>query len=157
MQIRFITPCVALAAALAAGCSSMQSASQKEQHITLAQMSAPARLTIERETAGGKIEDIVREVERGKLVYDVEGNVGGKHLEWLVADAGGAILGTETQIELSEAPGPVREAAGKFFGTSEGLLAMRGLGYGETHYEVEGRKDGRKVEVTFAPDGSRAE
>jgi hypothetical protein len=58
-------------------------------------------------------------------------------------------------IEFSAAPEPVRVAAEEYFGTSSGLIVMKGLEYGETHYEVEGPKNGKKVEVTFDPEGKR--
>ena len=139
-------------AGIAAGCSTL-----KEQHVSLAQTSAPARATIERETVGGMIGEIVREFEHNQIVYDIEGNVGGKHLEWLVADSDGAILGTETEIETSKAPMAVLNAAEKYFDNSSGLLIMKGVEYGETHYEVEGLKNGRKVEVTYDSTGKRIE
>ena len=144
-----LLPAVA-AAGLAAGC-----ASTKEQRVSLTQMSAPARATVEKETAGGKIDQIDKEVEKGKVVYDVEATVGGKHVEFLIADADGAVLGTETEIEFNQLPEPVRAAAEKYFGTSAGLKAMKGVEYGETHYEIEGPKGGKTVEVTFDPAGKR--
>jgi uncharacterized membrane protein YkoI len=139
-------------AGLVAGC-----ASTKEQRVSLVQMSAPARATVEKETADGKVDQIDKEVEKGKVVYDVEATVGGKHVEFLIADADGAILGTENQIEFRELPEPVRAAAEKHFGTSTGLTVMKGVEYGKTHYEVEGMKNGKKVEVTFDPTGKRTE
>ena len=108
---------------------------------------------MEKQTAGGKVDQIDKEVERGKVVYDVEATVGGKHVEYLVADSNGEILGTETEIPFNDAPTPVREAAEKYFGTSSGLLVMKGVEYGETHYEIEGKKNGKTVEVTFDPMG----
>ena len=144
-----LMPAVA-AAGLAAGCTST-----KEQRVSLAQMSAPARTTVEKETAGGKIDQIDKEVEKGKVVYDVEATVGGKHVEFLIADADGAVLGTETEIEFNQLPEPVRAAAEKYFGTSAGLKAMKGVEYGQTHYEIEGPKGGKTVEVTFDPAGKR--
>jgi uncharacterized membrane protein YkoI len=138
------------AAAIVAGCASM-----REHDITLAQVSEPARATINKETAGGRVDKITKEVERGKAVYDVEATVGGKHMEYLVADANGELLGTEVPVEFNQAPAPVRVAAEKYFGTTSGLTVMKGVEYGETHYEVEGPKNGKKVEVTFDPDGKR--
>jgi uncharacterized membrane protein YkoI len=138
------------AAGLVAGC-----ATTREHDVTLAQVSGPARATINKETAGGQVDKITKEVERGKSVYDVEATVGGKHMEYLVADPNGELLGTEVPIELSQAPQPVRVAAEKYFGTSSGLTVMKGVEYGETHYEVEGPKNGKKVEVTFDPEGKR--
>ena len=136
-------------AGLAAGCAS----AQKEERITVGQMSAPARATVEKETAGGKVDQVTREVERGKVVYDVEATVGGKHVEFLIADADGVVLGTENEIEFGQLPAPVRAAAEKYFGTSAGLKAMKGVEYGETHYEIEGPKGGKTVEITFDPAG----
>ena len=155
MQTQISRPWMALTlaagvAGLVAGC-----ASTKEQRVSLAQMSAPARTTVEKETAGGKIDQIDKEVEKGKVVYDVEATVGGKHVEFLIADADGAVLGTETEIEFNQLPEPVRAAAEKYFGTSAGLKAMKGVEYGETHYEIEGPKGGKTVEVTFDPAGKR--
>ena len=146
-------------AGLVAGCASTESerAQKKEEKVTLAQMSAAARATVEKETAGGKVDDIVKEIEKGKVVYDVEATVGGKHVEFLIADADGAILGTENEIEISKLPEPVRAAAEKFFGTTAGLKGMKGVEYGETHYEIEGPKGGKTVEVTFDPAGKRGQ
>jgi uncharacterized membrane protein YkoI len=138
------------AAGLLAGC-----ASTREHDVTLGQVSEPARATINKETAGGHVDKITKEVERGKTVYDVEATVAGKHMEYLVADANGEVLGTEVPIDLSQAPEPVRAAAEKYFGTTSGLTVMKGVEYGETHYEIEGPKNGKKVEVTFDPQGKQ--
>lgn len=141
-------------AGLITGCSSMKSGG--EQDVTLEQMSAPARATVNKETAGGHVDKITKEVERGKMVYDVEATVAGKHMEYLIADADGAVLGTEVPIQFDELPEPVRAATEKYFGTTSGLTIMKGLEYGETHYEIEGPKNGKKVEVTFDPAGKPA-
>ena len=139
---------------LVAGCASTKSGSTpKEQEVTLAEVSSPARATVNKATAGGQVDKITKEVERGKTVYDVEATVGGKHMEYLIADADGALLGTEVPIEFSALPDPVRAAAEKYFGVATGLTAMKGVEYGETQYEVEGPKNGKKVEVTFDPAG----
>src|SRR5258706_3865001 len=69
-------------AALATGCASTKSGgAAKEERVSVAQMSAPARTTVEKVTAGGKVDQVDKEVERGKVVYDVEATVGGKHVE----------------------------------------------------------------------------
>src|SRR5438093_12349714 len=86
-----------LAAALSGlgtGCATNKG-STKEQRVTLADLSAPARAAVEKLTAGGSVDQIDKEVERGKVVYDVEATVGGKHVEYLIADVNGEVLGTE--------------------------------------------------------------
>jgi len=128
----------------------------REHDVSLAEVSGPARATINKETAGGQVDKITKEIERGKVVYDVEATVGGKHMEYLIADADGTLLGTEVPIELGQLPEPVRAAGEKYFGASNGLTAMKGVEYGETHYELEGLKNGKKVEVTFDSEGKRA-
>jgi uncharacterized membrane protein YkoI len=128
----------------------------KEEKVALAQLSEPARAAVEKVTAGGKIEQMTKEVEKGKTVYDVEAEVGGKHVEFLIADADGAVLGTEVPIAFEELPEAVRAAAEKFFGTGTGLKAMKGVEYGETTYEIEGPKGGKTVEATFNPAGQPA-
>ena len=140
-------------AGLAVGCASDKSA--KEVRVSLPQLSPPARATLERVTAGGTIDKIDREIERGKVVYDAEATVGGKHVEYLIADSNGEVLGTENEIEFSQLPEPVRTAAEKYFDSTTGLKAMKGLEYGETHYEIEGPKHGKNVEATFDPLGKR--
>jgi len=142
-------------AGLVAGCVSTKEGGQKEAHVTVAELSAPARATVERVTAGGQVDQITREKERGRVVYDVESTVGGRHLEFLIADADGEVLGTEVPINFSELPGPVQAATREYFGTSDGLTVLKGVEFGETQYEVEGRKNGKTVEVTFDPSGKR--
>jgi uncharacterized membrane protein YkoI len=139
-------------AGLAVGCAS---ASKKEKDVSMTELSPPARATVEKVTAGGQVDKLTREVEKGKVVYDVEATVGGKHVEFLIADADGAVLGTEVPVDFAELPEPVRAAAEKYFGGITGLKAMKGVEYGETHYELEGPRNGKTVEVTFDPAGKR--
>jgi uncharacterized membrane protein YkoI len=144
-------------AALLAACSSTHSGKMpREQAVTLDQVSAPAQATITREVGNGHVDKITREVERGKTVYDVEATAEGRHMEYLISDADGQLLGTEVPIEFNQLPELVRAAAEKYFGTSNGLTVMKGVEYGETQYEIEGRKNGKKVEVSFDPEGKPA-
>src|SRR5439155_15963388 len=144
-------------AGVAAGCASSKSARvAKEERVTVAQLSAPARASVEKLTAGGTVDQIDKEIERGKVVYDVEATVGGQHVEFLIADADGQVLGTEVPIDLRAVPEAVRGAAEKYFDASADLKAMKGLEYGQTRYEIEGTKNGKTVEVTFNPDGRKA-
>jgi uncharacterized membrane protein YkoI len=150
-QRRYNVLAVILIATVVTSCVSGHDS--KETKVSLNQMSPAARRTLEKVTAGGTIEKIDREVERGRVVYDAEATVGGKHVEYVIGDSNGEILGTETEIELSQLPEAVRFAAGKYFDTSADLKAMKGVDYGRTQYEIEGKKNGKVVEVTFEPTG----
>jgi len=141
-------------ATIVAGCACSKSESAgKDIHVSLAEMSDPARAAVESVTTGGQVDQITKEVERGKVVYDVEATVGGKHLEFLIVQADGAVLGTDVPVDFSELPESVRVVAGKYFGRAAGLKAMKGVEYGETTYEIEGPKAGKTTEVTFDPTG----
>ena len=157
IQVRRLVLTLILPVGLAALVSGCASAGKKEAdtRVTAEQLSEPARATMNRVTAGGQVDKINREVERGKVVYDVEATVGGRHLEFLIADADGAVLGTEVPVEFSELPEPVRVAAVKYFGSPDGLKAMKGVEYGETSYEIEGMKKGKTAEVNFDSNGKR--
>jgi hypothetical protein len=123
--------------------------------VSLAELSIPARAVVEKLTAGGKIEKIDKEVEKGKEVYDVEATVNGKHVEYTIT-TDGTIVGTETGISFGELPEGVQVAAEKYFGGTTGLQPARVEEDGKTAYEIEGKKDGKKVAATFDTTGKLA-
>ena len=145
-----------LGVAFLAGCSSDRKGGDgdeaREERVAMTDLPAPARATAERLTAGGKIEKIDKETEKGRTVYDVEAEVGGKHVEYTIG-ADGAVLGDETAIEWKELPAAVQAAAEKFFGTSAGLAPSAVNEEGKTVYEIEGKKNGKKVAATFDASG----
>src|SRR5262245_48751807 len=89
---------IATLTSLAVGCAT------GERTVQLADLSEPARATVTRVTADGSIESLLKEMERGRWVYDVEATVGGRHVEYTIADSNGEILGTETQMEYADLP-----------------------------------------------------
>lgn len=56
--------------------------------LTLEQLPANVRATVERETKGGQITDIERDREAGKVIYEVEFTLDGKSYELDVAEDG---------------------------------------------------------------------
>jgi uncharacterized membrane protein YkoI len=127
------------------GCAAICGKGAREQAgakaISLSDVPAPARATIERLTAGGEIKKLERAEEEGKVIYDVEGTVGGKTVEYDVA-SDGTVLTSEASVPYASLPQVVRAAAEKYFGSAEGLKASRELEKGQTFYEVEGKKGG---------------
>lgn len=146
--------------ALAVACASNKAgrARKEEQteHISVVELTAPARAAVEKLTTGGKVEKIDKEVEKGRTVYDVEATVNGKHVEYVIA-TDGEIVGTETSVEFNELPEVIRDAAGKYFGGTAGLGAAKGVEDGRTTYEIEGKRDGKKVAATFDETGKLVE
>jgi uncharacterized protein YceK len=127
-----------------------------EQRVSLSDVPAPARDTIERLTAGGKIEKIDREKKGDTVIYDVEAQVGGKHVEYDV-DSSGAILTSGEDVPYESLPRAVRAAAEKHFGASEGLQAFKEIEGGQTFYEVVGRKGAAKRELKLTDAGQIVE
>lgn len=111
------------------------------------------RATVKKLTAGGRIERIDKEVEDGRVVYDVEATVGGKHTEFLVADSDGAVLETETSVDFGQLPATVRAAAAQYFDTTAGLTALKKDAFNQVSYEISGTRNGKSAEATFDPTG----
>ena len=61
---------------------------EKEERVKLADCPKPVQKTLKRESKGGKIEEIVREKEDGKIIYEAEIELDGKEYEVEVAEDG---------------------------------------------------------------------
>ena len=55
------------------------------EHVALEKVPAPVRATIQRETKGGHIESIEKDVDEGVQIYEVELTQGGKKFELHIA------------------------------------------------------------------------
>ena len=128
-----------------AGCHS-------SQKVKLSQVSEPARATIEKLTAGGKIKLIEKETVNGKTIYDVEATVNGKDVEYDIAE-NGEVLTSEESIPYNSLPTGVKQAAEKYFGSAKGLSASIELEENQTYYEVEGKKNGQEISIKLDESG----
>jgi uncharacterized membrane protein YkoI len=122
------------------------------QQVPLSAVSEPARIAIEKSTAGGQIKKIEKEEVDGKVVYDVEATVGGKDMEYDVA-SDGTVLTVEQSVSYDSLPAEVRTAAEKYFGSAAGLKAAKELENGKTFYEVEGTKKNKAVALKLTDVG----
>jgi len=122
------------------------------QAVTLSDVPAAARATIEKLTAGGEITKIDQEGQGAKAVYDVEGKVQGKNVEYDVA-ADGTVLSSEESVPYASLPAPVRTAVVRYFGTDQGLSASRELENGKTFYEVGGKKGEATITLKLSDTG----
>ncbi len=159
MQNR-ITRCFA-ALLLALGVSTFTSlkAAEKQaapQMVTLADVPAAVRATIEKEIPGAKIKSIEKEDEDGKVVYDVEAKFEGKHVEMDIA-SDGSILSRENEVPYASLPAAVKSAAEKYFGSAADLEASKEVAGGKTSYEVEGKQAGQKVTLKLDDTGKLLE
>ena len=123
-----------------------------EHKIKLSQVSAPARTTIEKLTAGGKIKMIEKETSNGKTIYDIEATVNGKNVEYDIAD-NGEVLTSEESVPYDSLPEAVRQAAEKYFGSTENMSASKEIEGNQTYYEVEGKKSGKEISLKLDQTG----
>ena len=121
--------------------------------IKLSQVSAPARSTIEKLTAGGEIKMIDKETSNGKIIYDVEAVVNGKDMEYDISEDG-KVLSTEEAIPYNALPEPVKQASEKYFGSAKGLGASKEIEGNLTNYEVEGKKSGKEISIILDQTGN---
>jgi uncharacterized membrane protein YkoI len=122
------------------------------QAVTLSEVPAAARATIEKLTAGGEIVKIDQEGQGDKAIYDVEGKVQGKNVEYDVA-ADGTVLSSEESVPYASLPARVRAAVVRYFGTDQGLSASKELESGKTFYEVGGKKGEASITLKLSDTG----
>jgi uncharacterized membrane protein YkoI len=157
MQYRVFQAVVAvvLVAGLS-GCKCLSGGGEKKeapaQAVTLADVPAPAKAAIDKLMAGGEIAKIEKEGEGDKAIYDVEGKMKDKSVEYDVA-ADGTVLSTEESVPYASVPAAVRTAAARYFGSSDGLVANKEVEKGKTYYEVEGKKDGTAITLKLTDTG----
>lgn len=86
--------CGLLATPVLAGTASAKDDEQgeeQEETLTLAEVPAPVRTTIENETRGGEIKEIERSQKHGRTVYEVEYTRDGKKNEVVIAEDGSVV------------------------------------------------------------------
>ncbi len=77
-------------AAASGGCASTccTAGGDKETAVAVADLPAPVKATLDRETAGGKVTEAEKEIKKGKTVYSFDAEVGGKLWDIAIAEDG---------------------------------------------------------------------
>ena len=120
--------------------------------VTLAEVSAAVRKTIEAQAGESKPGDIFKTFEDGDIFYDVEMTRAGKDRDFSVA-ANGRLASQE--VFLSELPAPARKTVkekigdGKILRIDEVFEKREGV----FPFEVAGRKDGQPFNFSVGPKG----
>ncbi|MHC4061968.1 MAG: PepSY domain-containing protein, partial [Planctomycetota bacterium] len=113
------------------------------------------RATIERETKGFEIEDIDRDNDDGKVVYEVEAeSADGRRTEFVVAEDGSLIkFGGELRAE--DMPAQIAEAAKKAVGDVVFFRIRKRVSPSERlRYEIEADTEDTEISLHIAADGS---
>jgi hypothetical protein len=83
-------------------------AEQREEHFTMDQLPAAVKKTIEKESAGGKVEEVEKETEHGRTFYEAEIVKNGKESYVHVAPDG-KVLKRETGAQERKEEGAEKE------------------------------------------------
>ena len=113
------------------------------------------RATIEREAKGFEIEDIDRDNDDGKVVYEVEAeSADGRRTEFAVAEDGSLVkMGGEIRAE--DMPGPIAEAVRKAVGDVVFFRIHKRISENEKlRYEIEADTEDTEISLQVAADGS---
>ena len=157
MQYRILqSVLVAVLIAGLSGCDAISGRAEKKeapgQVVSLLDVPAPARVTIDRLIAGGEIKKIEKEETGGTVIYDVEARVRDKDVEYDV-DSTGKVLTAQESVPYTSLPAVVRAAAEKYFGSAQGLNASKEVEDGKTFYEVEGKKGSSTITLKLTDTG----
>ena len=144
---------------------------EDEQKVTLDQTPSAVQETIKRETAGGSIQEIEKETEDGKTVFEAEFNKDGKEFELTVAEDG-KVLGVEEEgknddddededeaeeneqtVTLDQTPVAVQETINRETAGGSIKEIEKEIEKGKTVYEAEFIRNGETYELTVAEDG----
>jgi uncharacterized membrane protein YkoI len=148
-----------IALMLATGLTTLASAKEDEKDeptLTVKDLPAAVRATVEKLTTGGKVTKIDKADENGKVVYDIEATVKDKDVEFDIA-ADGKVLTSEESVDYASLPAAVRATAEKFFGSAKDLKAAREHEDGKMYYEVEGKKGDETTALKIDESGKQLE
>ena len=121
--------------------------------VSLSQVPQAVRATIERELKGMEIDDIERDKDDGKIVYEVDTD-GGNDLKLKIAEDG-TLLEREEEFDGDDLPEAVLNAVKKLVGDIDiGDVEKRYRNGRNTYYKIEGENDEFEVDLEIAEDGT---
>ena len=123
-----------------------------EKAVTMKDLPAAVRQTVERESQGATIRGLVKEVEGGKTVYEVEMKANGRGKDVTIA-ASGAVLEVEEEVALESLPDAARAAILKAAGSGQITKIEKVSARNRTAYEAHLRKGEKRSEVKVSADG----
>ncbi len=135
--------------------------------IALADCPAAVQKTFEREANGAKLEDIEKETEDGKTIYEAGVTLDEKEYEIVVAEDGTLLEKIledeededdgddeeEVEIKLSDCPAAVQKTLKREANRADIDALDKETKDGEAIYEADVKFDGKNYEIRIAEDG----
>jgi len=160
----------------------MQITAEEDEHeesVTLKQVPAAVRATLERESTGGKIKKIEKENKHGKLIFEADIIIDGKEYETEVTPDGVLISKelerkhgrkhheemeehhhghkhlkkTESKIAISDVPANIMKAVNTAVPGGKAKEAEKEVHGKKVIYEIEKIVDGKEIEIKVSADG----
>lgn len=139
---------------------------EKEVKVSAEQLPPAVKAALEKE--GAKLDDVEKEEEGGKVVYEADAEKDGKELEIKVAEDGTVISreaedeeeededekeGSEEKVSMDQLPSAVRETIVKQAEGGQVTEVEKEVKDGKTVYEAEVKKDGQEFEIKVDEQG----
>lgn len=125
-------------------------AEEQEREVTEAEVPAPALAALKKLAAGAKITEFAEEIEHGSAFYEGSWKTAvGNNVDALVTPAGD-LVEIEEQVSPDHVPATVLAAVRKLSGPDAPLFCEKKT---TILYEVKFRKDDRRHEILYTPDG----
>ena len=92
IQIRLVGAAAVAMVLAAGGCAGHKGEhAEKEVPVTMTDLPAPVRATLEKESAGGKVTEIEKEVKKGKTLYSADMKIDGVEWDITIAEDGSVV------------------------------------------------------------------
>ncbi len=89
IQIRLVGAASVAMVLVLGGCAGHQGeTAAKETPVTMDELPAPVRATLEKESTGGKVTEIEKEVKKGKTLYSADMKINGVEWDITIAEDG---------------------------------------------------------------------
>jgi uncharacterized membrane protein YkoI len=124
------------------------------EDVSLSEVPQAVRATIERETKGLEIDDIERDKDDGKIVYEVDAENDNREIKLKIA-ADGTLLQKEEELDTKDLPAAILNAVKKIFGDVgfEDIEKDYRPGRG-TIYKIEAEKGKLRIDLEMKEDGT---
>ncbi len=127
-----------------------------EKKVQMKDLPPAVQKTVQDQTKGAEIRGISSETEKGKLTYEVETMVNGKHRD-ITVDAQGALFEVEEETAIESIPAAAKAAIEKkIAGGKIAMVETVTRGNATTYEATYTGKGGKKHEFAVKPDGAAA-
>ena len=123
--------------------------------VELSQVPPAVRATLESEAKGFEIDDIERDKDDGKIVYEIDGENDDREIKLKIA-VDGTLLEKEEKLDDDDLPAVILAAVKKAVkgDIDIGDVEKRYRHGGKAHYKIEGETDDLEFDLEIAEDGT---